>query len=148
MDWGQNLKVGGKYPWFTLNKEQWEYLLKRKNTSGQILAFETTVYEFIEVEPTPIKGIMILPDDVDSYDIENITALTSFEEKTLREAGAAFLPYTGLRQGNTVMNIKAKCYYWLATENGSDEAFNTDKTSASYHSRYNGYAVRLVAEFK
>ncbi len=148
VDWGN--RVDGEDNWYTLTKDEMNYILARTKNGTKLWALATI---------NDLVGLILLPDNWDTninlaygYIPEKFVyaknLLSIAEWQTLEEAGAVFLPAGGLRTGgygNTdkaggkgtidanghyfhVDNVNIYGYYWLNTQDPRD----THKNCASY----------------
>ena len=147
VDWGELVNETG---WYTLTKEEMNYILNRKKDGKKLWALATI---------NDLVGLILLPDNWDTninlvygYIPEKFVytknLLSIAEWQTLEEAGAVFLPAGGSRTGgygNTdkaggtgtidanghyfhVDNVNIYGYYWLNTQDPRE----THKNCASF----------------
>ena len=98
VDWGTLFK--GNEEWFTLSKEQWEYLLNTRPNASEL-------QEIAQV--AGINGIMLLPDNWErpenceptTIEVEgaNVLQYTDEQWSIIEKNGAVFLPSAGRRTG-------------------------------------------------
>ena len=106
-----------------------------------------------------VNGVILLPDDWSSstYSLNNANSgdatfssntLTASQWSTLEQAGAVFLPATGVRNGTSVVSVGSIGYYWSASCSNSYSAryvyFNDSILYTGYGDRYHGFSVRLA----
>ena len=164
-DWGATMGDG----WFTLSKEQWEYLLNTR--TGDKAATVNSVADCrytkatINTDGTAVKGIILFPDggtfaeseftEVGSPNTENAnytTTCTTAQWTALQAKGCVFLPAAGRRYGAEVSNEDPKGYYWSSSPKPStDDAYFVffypyNVVPASNDFRCMGLSVRLVTE--
>ena len=162
-DWGYNaISNGGNSigQWRTLSEEEWEYLVRTRNTTSGIRFAKATV--------NGVHGVVLLPDDWDA----SVYGLTNTDDEisasygdnvisdevwmtVLEPAGAVFLPAAGQREYQYVYYANGEGSYW-SSNGGSVEAFLGHHDYAdcfefvnsrlffNSESRSNGYSVRLV----
>ncbi len=163
VDWGTNIGDGDTYR--TLTKDEWDYLVNTRTNASELrgiarinLNSDGTQYA---------NGLILLPDNwtgpadvefksgfADNYGIEDYATYQTFtlaQWQKLEAAGAIFLSAAGGRDGSVVYNVQANSYYWSATPNESEEAYELYGFSAGLNPSYNerryfGFAVRLVQE--
>ena len=147
-EWGKNISVG-EYDskWYTLTKDEWNYLLSRKQ--GETYKELCVLVMYVESGEKKIKGLLLYPDDY-----TGTIALVNSEIHVIPD-GAVFLPYAGERSANEdkVNNVKEGVgNYWSGTNNGDFMAYrlglSTQVWWPSSTNRYNGHSVRLVSEIK
>ena len=116
-DWGSNpISNGGNQAnmWRTLTNQEWNYLLKDRNTPSRL--------KYVSAAMHGIIGVILLPDDWDNSIMNLVHPASLFinqisdeQWQLLEDNGAVFLPKTGVREGNVVSygyNIGA---YWTST---------------------------------
>jgi len=164
-DWGSNnIQNGDNVNWYTMSKDEWDYLLFTRNTTSGIRFAKATVNN--------VNGLIILPDDWDAsyYSLSNTNNTGSlFFSNTITWAnwvskleshGAAFLPAAGWREGTTssitVSRPGLVGRYYTSTANGDEGAYslkfgddtynevNYNNVNFSGISRRFGMSVRLV----
>lgn len=131
-DWG-NIMIsnGGGKNWFTLTKDEWEYVIEKRNTSSGI--------RYAKASIDGVYGVILLPDDWNSsnYSLNetnrrdsqfksNIITQIDWLSK-LEENGAVFLPAAGHRQGRSMYCPNNRGTYWSATSynyNGDFQDYN------------------------
>lgn len=162
-DWGCNaISNGGNRigQWRTLSEEEWEYLVRTRNTASGIRFAKGTV--------NGVNGVILLPDDWNSsvYGLTNTNEETSasyddnvISDETwisvLEPAGAVFLPAAGKREYLYVYYANVEGGYWSSS--GSSVSaflghhdfadcleFGNTRLYFNSESRSNGYSVRLV----
>ena len=94
VDWGENpaLIASLGEGWSTLSKDEWDYLLTKRENAAKLQSFATISYMKGE-ENVSVKGLILMPDDW-TGDAPAAT-YTAETWKTLETAGAVFLPVTG-----------------------------------------------------
>ena len=162
-DWGYNaISNGGNKigQWRTLSGEEWEYLVRSRNTASGIRFAKATV--------NGVRGVVLLPDDWNS----SVYGLTNTNEETaasyndnmisdytwisvLEPTGAVFLPAAGKREYLYVYYANVEGGYW-SSSGSSMEMFLSHRDFADCFqfintrlyfdsgSRSNGHSVRLV----
>ena len=165
VDWGTTMGEG----WFTLSKEQWEYLLNTRtgdkaatvNSAADCRYTKAT----INTDGTVVMGIILFPDGgtfaeseftaVGSPNTANVdftTTCTTAQWTALQAKGCVFLPAAGRRYGASVSNEDPRGYYWSSSPKPStDDAYFVffypyNVVPASNDFRCLGLSVRLVTE--
>lgn len=166
VDWGSNsaLTAALGTGWRTLTSDEWTYLLDtRTTTSGVLYAKAEITDKTYPGTTTTIKGLIILPDDWEtSYHALASTntadaAFTSNQitstvwENELEAHGAVFMPAAGYRISKIIYSYSDRGYYWSATPNGADNAYELifwgdNVYPANSGRRFDGHSVRLVSE--
>ena len=150
-DWGS--KMGGG--WRTLTKDEWGYVLNKRNTPSGIRYAKATV--------NGVHGIILLPDnwsksayslkstndDGASYSSNNINASTW--NSTFAPKGAIFLPAAGIREGSSVSYVGSRGDYWTSSSSSSGSEYAISVyfgdiyiNPSGSNSRFRGRSVRLV----
>ena len=163
-DWGTlAITNGGNRAysgWYTLNKDEWDYLFSTRTTTSGIRYAKATVNN--------VKGVILLPDDWSaSYHalVSANTAAADFTSNPITAAewtsdfeahGAVFLPAAGRREGTAFSSGDPGSmggYYWSrsSTANSGSDAYHVvfkagDLIPSSTHSRHYGCSVRLVRD--
>jgi len=158
-DWGvyNAIANGGNKPglWRTLTYTEWKYLISLRTNASKLRAKAT-----VGSQP----GYILLPDDwvlpeglafsltPSDWDYNrNVYSLEQWE--TMEEAGAVFLPCTGMRHGTIEVGSWSSGYYWSATPESETKAWNVgfyyDYMGISTSSlRHCGFGVRLVQDIE
>ena len=166
VDWGTNaINANEANTYRTPTKDEWKYLLETRTD-----AEEKRGIARINISSDGIEfanGLILLPDSwtapadvefksglaseysIDAYAEHQIFTLAQWQK--LEAAGAIFLPASGGRDGANVYNVQANSYYWSATPNDSEEAYELYGFSSGLNPVYNekrhfGFAVRLVRD--
>ena len=153
-DWGNNtISNGGGKSWFTLTKDEWVYVFDKRSTSSGIRYAKAIV--------NGVNGVILLPDNWSSsnYSLSNTNKYDAgFSSNRISQSdwtnkfeanGAVFLPAAGWRYGTDVNYVGSGGYYWSASYEVSDYAYNVyfDESFLYadfwYYRRY-GQSVRLV----
>ena len=160
--WHNPIVNGGNkaHVWRTLSSAEWQYLFNTRTTTTN-LGTENARYARIRINN--MFGIILFPDHythpagiavplninqpTGAY-INNNYSLSDWAE--MENAGAVFLPGTGLRVGTSVSFV-SEGYYWTTTHHNAYEAVETvlrsDVTSfTAVTSRSKGLAVRPVTD--
>ena len=156
-DWGYNAIINGgneENQWFTLSREEWDYVFNTRTTTSGIRYAKATVNE--------VNGVILLPDDWDAsyYTLSNTNTpgasfstntISEMEWATLEQHGAVFLPAAGNRNGTSVGNVGSLGIYWSASYYYSDDVwlvffFDSNLYTNNISSRYGGRSVRLVRD--
>ena len=138
--------------WRTLTTAEWGYLINIRSTTSGIRYAKATV--------NGVPGLIIVPDNwsTSTYALNSTNTIgaayttnviTSAQWTTLENAGCAFLPAAGFRNGTSVNNVGSDGYYWLATYSNSFDAFHMGFNSGTVYpssssGRFIGRSVRLV----
>ena len=166
VDWGSNpdLIAALGTGWRTLTSDEWTYLLDtRTTTSGVRYAKAEITDKIYPGTTTTIKGLIILPDDwsTDYHALASTNTadaaftsnqITSTVWKNELEAhGAVFMPAAGYRMATSVYSYGDRGYYWSATPNGAENAYELifvgdNVYLADNGRRFDGHSVRLVTE--
>ncbi len=174
-EWGDNpIANGGNMPnqWRTLTADEWMYILHGRQDADQKLGIGTV---------NGVKGIILLPDVWEtplnemgmpivfySLNARNVSWLTSyyynsnknnyelttFSEKgweDMEDAGAVFLPVTGLRTGLVMDYVSNMGGYHSSTKKDDTHAYylsfnQSEIIPNGYCNLSSGYAVRLVQD--
>jgi hypothetical protein len=158
-DWGTlAITNGGNRAysgWYTLNKDEWDYLFNTRTTTSGIRYARATVNNVI--------GVILLPDDWNaSYHalVSANTADANFTSNPITAAewtsdfeahGAVFLPAAGHREGTSVYDVNSSGQYWSSTSDWINTAYqvffdNSGLNPSSTHIRHYGCSVRLVRD--
>ena len=119
-DWGKNTITNGRNKkWRTLTKDEWVYLMDRRQTDSGV--------RFALAIVNDVPGIVLLPDNWarTKYSLNNVNNLGSNYESNhiskndwvnkLEPNGAIFLPAAGSRYGTTVQSPRVSAQYWSST---------------------------------
>lgn len=156
-DWGiyNAISNGGNKAglWRTMTKDEWRYLLKKRNTSSGVLFAKACV--------NGVNGVIILPDDwkVSYYSLRNTNiedasfnsnSITISQWTILEQQGAVFLPAAGYRFGTGVSDVGSTGRYWSVTYfnegSGCNMYFDDSSLLPTYcNGRSYGQAVRLIS---
>ncbi len=167
-DWGVNaISNGGNEAnaWRTLTKDEWVYLFYGRTNAATLFALGSV---------SGVNGTILLPDNWtlpagasftasttqglayqgDYYSNESRNnfshnTYTAAQWKVMEQAGAVFLPATGLRLGTDVLYVGSFGNYWSATPHDTNIAFYLGFDPFSLSPRFGAYrldglAVRLV----
>ena len=157
VDWGRN-KIGNDAPntWRTLTVYEWYYLLNYRNNASSLCGV---------AQVNGVNGLIFLPDNWTCpagvtfksgfHSNEGVGYYAAYQTFTaadwskLEAAGAVFLPAAGCRGGSNVDRVQGYGFYWSATGNDSNGAYDLyfysgrAGTSDGYHY---GHGVRLVKD--
>lgn len=161
-DWGTTMGTG----WFTLTKNEWNYLFTGRTTGGTIGSTSQARYTMatIRTDVRGVNGIILFPDGVNFASKEFtklgtvngtsnfVTKCTAAQWTALETKGCVFLPIAGCRSGSSVLNVGLWGCYWSSSPITSDVKkayyvrFNSDYLNPqySYVTRNYGHSVRLV----
>ena len=156
VDWGNNniSNGGGARQWRTLNVNEWEYLVNKRETKSGI--------RFARAVVDGVNGVILSPDnwDAETYQLDGINVAASFSRNVvsasdwtekLEANGAVFLPAGGKRMEKKVDFIGSYAQYWSnvvkTPVTPAAHAFYIKfdypvKCTSNYH--MNGLSVRLV----
>lgn len=165
-DWGYNPIINGgnteNSGWRTLTGGpggEWEYVFNVRITPSGI--------RFAKAEVNNINGVVLLPDDwnastyglnyPNSYEAAfNHNIISASQWNILEDAGAAFLPVTGFRNGTSIDDPSIG-HYWSSTLNSTIGGIyhnvyflyisDTEIRMDAYTNRGRGLAVRLVQDY-
>ena len=171
-DWGVAYRKSNRRTtvnWRTLTNEEWQFLLSYDPTkfgkSGP--SYDNAIRRGKFRKNVCVCGvqhcIVLLPDDWD----ENVISLEDFAEaggygnawgdsptwNQMEEAGAVCIPYTAIREGDSVKK-NYQGFYWSSTAAGDDKAYTFgvgyDSLPLAFTNgiRSTGCSVRLVTECK
>ena len=131
-DWGvyNPISNGGNQTnnqWRTLTKDEWTYVFNTRATASDI--------RYAKAKVNNVNGVILLPDNWSSstYSLSNTNSsgasfssntITATQWAALESAGAVFLPAAGYRYGNSVDNVRSFGYYWSASCQSSDRAYD------------------------
>ncbi|MCQ2304509.1 MAG: hypothetical protein MJZ97_05915, partial [Bacteroidales bacterium] len=153
-DWGKaNAIINGVgISWRTLTKDEWAYLINRKDGSNKLLYGEGKVGSC-----TP--GLIILPDnwscpsgltDVERGGLSWSNVYSYSEWAQMEAAGAVFLPAAGNRSGTLVQSLGFVGYYWSSSFCDDKFAhyllFSPALVRPFQNDRFLGSCVRLVRD--
>ncbi len=154
-DWGNYVSKNDGDGWFTLSREEWDYLINQRE--GNRFSY-ATIHE--------ISGFIILPDNWNGTynfsaingDCETENVISDNDWETLEAEGVVFLPCAGrrdLRSGTYVGYVNVAGHYQTSDERSSSEcviiAFGSKSGigTAGGSGRWkgaSGYSVRLVRD--
>ena len=171
VDWGTN-PIGADAPntWRTLSKDEWMYIFYNRPNAQSLFALGSV---------NGVNGTIILPDNWTTPSGVSFVAsttqglswewygsyyhnsssnnfshntYTAEQWQTMEQAGAVFLPASGLRWGADVSNVGSNGIYWSSTELDVYRAYRVCFDSYGlYPQDYNGRdyarAVRLAKTF-
>jgi len=163
-DFGNNDIENTSDGWYTMSKEEWIYLLQRRNNADNL---KTRCFVNGEL------GLLLLPDNwknsqelsikVDTLGISNVT-FNLDQWKILNQKGCAFLPAAGWRNILSIDAIGNNGAYLTSTPDGSNYSFElcigdsfveeylvfclVKSDSTDFSCRRTGRSVRLVQEVK
>ena len=162
-DWGYNpISNGGNTAnqWRTLSGSEWDYVFHTRTTTSGI--------RFAKANVNNVNGVILLPDNwsASTYSLSSpnnggasfsSNTLSASQWSTMEQAGAVFLPVTGVRTETAIDGGVNDGFYWAAS-NFWLETIGSNKRyayivlfSGSYLysltglDRYYGMSVRLVA---
>ena len=153
-DWGTFNAVlnGGNQPgqWFTLNKEEWQYLLEGRDGAASKKGYATVC---------GVPGIMLLPDSWSnpigtSFITGNgngfaTNVYNALQWSVMESYGAVFLPAAGYRYDSTgVTGVGTHGHYWTSSADSNSVthyvSFSLDRTGITAYHNSQGRSVRLV----
>ena len=145
-DWGSYIDGG----WRTLSADEWRYVIEdRANASAKCGA--ATV--------CGVHGMVLLPDNFSGgtfyagFNGWNTNVYDVSSWSVMEDAGAVFLPASGIRCGTDVTHVGTYAYYWPSTPNNKYGAYymffyGGGVNNDGYGDRYYGQSVRLVQDYK
>lgn len=153
-DWGENFGDGNT--WFTLSKDEWEYLLtKRQNAEKK--------YGVAQVNG--VNGLILLSDDwalrdglmfkngvgtSENIEYQSINTYNINEWLKMEQYGAVFLPASGSRVESDINYVNHLGGYWTCTPYNDDKAYDFYfySFSVGFYDSLRAYAraVRLVRQ--
>ena len=148
-DWGDYCgdPTGNSYTWYTMDVDEWEYLINERTNSEELIANATV---------NGVKGMIILPDNslltLDPGTNFNANVISESEwNETYESSGAVFLPVAGRRDGDNVSDVGTHGYYWSSSFDYDDMVaqylYLERRTYMSNDSDPSiGYSVRLVRD--
>ena len=156
-DWGYNVISNGgntTNTWRTLTKDEWEYVLNKRNTLSGI--------RFAKAQVNDVNGVILLPDNWKSvyyslnstntggasYTRNQITL--SVWESRIENRGAVFLPTAGHRLSVSLEGLNSQGSYWSASNSyyGAHYVFFTDSyLNLNQGGREFGCSVRLICNY-
>ncbi len=162
VDWGKN--IGDGNTWRTLTKAEWDYLLKDRTNADNLKGVARI--KLNNDGSQYANGLILLPDSwtgVEGVTFTNgfssdcsVQAYADYQTFTLADwqkleaAGAVFLPAAGFRGGTHVYRVQGGGYYWSATPDGSNDAYDlyfySNGAYTDCNTRDTGLAVRLVQD--
>ncbi|MBR0072958.1 MAG: hypothetical protein IJP95_03905, partial [Bacteroidales bacterium] len=138
--------------WRTPTKDEWVYVLNTRPTSSGV--------RYAKAKVNGVPGLIIVPDNWSTstyalYSTNTTNAayttneIDSAQWTTLENAGCAFLPAAGDRNGTSVYYVGSGGYYWSATYYNSYYAsylyfYSGNVGPSDYYYRYLGQSVSLV----
>ena len=158
IDWGNNQICGDKpNTWRTLSKDEWEYLISRRNRASNLIGVACV---------NGINGLVILPDNwltpqgivfKSGFNAEyGESHFASHQQFTLEQwtiledAGAVFLPTAGWREASTLSSTLRGGHYWSSSCRDDNNAhylsFSSKEVWMNCNSLHRGFAVRLVSD--
>ncbi len=138
VEWGTLPEFTSLYGqgWYTLNKDEWNYLLTERENADKLKALATISYLKGE-ETIEVKGLILLPDKwTGATPAATYTAETW---ATLETAGAVFLPAAG------TLTVSFEGYNTIATVNGLDDGIGSYWSSTPSETDINAFATTFNA---
>lgn len=138
VEWGTLPEFTSLYGqgWYTLNKDEWNYLLTERENADKLKALATISYLKGE-ETIEVKGLILLPDEwTGATPAATYTAETW---ATLETAGAVFLPAAG------TLTVSFEGYNTIATVNGLDDGIGSYWSSTPSETDINAFATTFNA---
>ena len=139
------------HTWYTLTKNEWEYVFNIRSTPSGI--------RYAKAQVNGVNGMILLPDNwsASTYMLRDTNVsdtgfssnvINASQWTTLENAGAVFLPAAGRRNGTSVDNEGSSGIYWSASYFTSDYvyclSFNGDIVNACNDGVFNCYCGRSV----
>ena len=147
-DWGPFAaeQIAKDSTWYTLDGAEWDYILTTRANANQLRG---------RIVVNGIRGLILLPDDWDlaakPINSSNVftDSISAEEWVEWENAGAVFLPCTGMRDGTTVQFTATDGNYWTSSVNSSGKPIELSFNSSSLTTQYVmrpplGFAVRLA----
>ena len=164
-DWGvyNAISNGGNVAgtWRTLTGDEWDYLLRRRTTTGVVGGMGNALY--MKAQVCGVNGMIIFPDIFTYPDgiptasgVNNPSAeyhstwLTMSEWTILESKGCVFLPAAGTRYGvDFSRTVGAEGYYWSSSYSEKCIYFSDTQAGTRGYGRTGaGYSVRLVRDIQ
>ena len=136
-----------------LTAEEWDYLLNTRPNATDLKGIAQVL---------GVNGIVLLPDNWNASVVRvafvpglglndfTINTLDADQWLQMEEAGAVFLPATGMRLGTDLYFHNEYCQYWSATPFNANYAFYINASASEMYMTNNGrstaQAVRLVKD--
>ena len=143
-----------------MSQPEWIYIFNTRNTSSGL--------RYVKAQVNNINGVVLLPDNWNAsiygfnyanngYASFSSNVINVSQWMTLENAGAVFLPASGMRWETTIVALGTSGNYWSTTadeESGAcllyfEENYVLLFQGSGYfaHTRYQGHSVRLVKNF-
>lgn len=155
-DWGTNVIDGIEGPWYTMDKDEWEYLHSGRNNASNLMTKGTVnnTYGLIILPDNWNSSTSILSIDTVSYESNIITAE---EWQFMENQGVIFLPVTRWRSGSWIpSNSINNGTYFTSSPYGDNSCYEFSfgpfhspsfvLVQPSEYGRSIGHAVRLVQD--
>lgn len=139
LDWG--VKIDNEGTWRTLSEAEWSYLL------GTSPERDGKYKNWVNVNG--VNGLVIAPDIFSGTIADSYTSSTW---AIAEQDGLVFLPISGNRYGNDILDEETYGYYWSGTstsqwaQNASIVCISSDRFGVSTYYRRYGCCVRLVSD--
>ena len=138
VEWGTLSEFTSVYGegWQTMSKDEWTYLLTKRENADKLKALATISYLKGE-ETVEVKGLILLPDDwTGGAPVATYTAETW---ATLETAGAVFLPAAG------TLTVSDEDSHTIASVNGLDDGIGSYWSSTPSETDINAFATTFNA---
>lgn len=163
MNWGTN--IGDGSIWYTLTIDEWSYLCYTRTNAAPLIGVARINLNADGTEY--VNGLIFLPDNwicpagitfksgfAEGWGVQryaNYQTFSLYDWRQLEAVGAVFLPASGGRRGSDVYSIQDYGYYWSATSDDSNHAweFYFDAFHIQGYGgreRFQARAVRLVQD--
>ena len=156
VDWGKNLDSDSSKRWYTLSKDEWQYLLEKRDNAKELWGIGTVNH---------VKGVILLPDkweipkDLSFYPGADekygwqLNVYLANDWQIMEKGGAVFLPASGECDTDFGMDYySGGGAYWTSTALDHTCAYYMELSANRFElymfgTRYYRYAVRLVKDF-
>ena len=163
-DWGSNPIYLGDIAtegWRTMTSEEWDYVLRTRNTSSGIRFAKARLNMVNGTDAIAVNGVILFPDDWINNGLicqpnddgaefsSNMIYGYDWWKEEYESKGAVFLPAAGRRESKTVQYVGEHGYYWTASQYDWSSSRNyyfypNNITGVFYAHRDLGFSVRLV----
>lgn len=146
------------YNWRILYSNEWKYLM---NTRTNTTVDGTANARYTRATVHGVKGMILFPDKfakpavscsftgkINSESADYSVTVSDADWTKLENAGCAFLPAAGNRNGTTLSGVSTSGYYWSATGSANDNAYRVRIRPTEFEigtgGRRYGMSIRLV----
>ena len=168
-EWGENAisnggNAGKTTMWRSLTRAEWSCLYATRTPSNNVNGTTPALYTLatINTNTTPVKGMILFPDDANLTTVEGVTwgtfnspsdyttTCTTAGWEALETAGCVFLPAAGIRDGDEVKSVGSHGRYWPSSAQSGSPYWIGIQSTKIYNQTgayaYYGMSVRLVSE--